>query len=279
MLQGALLGVVGLILAFGLSLAVGRYQDRRADVVTDANTIGTATCGRRRSPSRSEAGRWRSCGLNDLAIRLTYEVPGSAAIRATATEQGEVQRVLWRFAGESLDARPRDSAPRLYVDSLNEMIDQQTVRLSGLNNRVPDPVLWLELLGAALALGLLADLPLGARQGPLPDHRLSGHRQLPRPHHLRPRSADARSHRNSGDAALGLEADDEPAASSVATRLRDTSWQEGVAGHDQGRTTPGSISASPARIVRRSASNSKGQVPPPETRSACARSPSQQPHP
>ena len=41
-LQGALLGVVGLILAFGLSLAVGRYQDRRADVVTDANTIGTA---------------------------------------------------------------------------------------------------------------------------------------------------------------------------------------------------------------------------------------------
>ena len=36
------------------------------------------------------------------------------------------------------------------------MIDQQTVRLSGLNNRVPDPVLWLELLGAALALGLLA---------------------------------------------------------------------------------------------------------------------------
>jgi hypothetical protein len=41
-LQGALLGVVGLILAFGLTLAVGRYQDRRSDVVTDANTIGTA---------------------------------------------------------------------------------------------------------------------------------------------------------------------------------------------------------------------------------------------
>ena len=40
-LQGALLGIVGLILAFGLSLAVGRYQDRRADVVIEANTIGT----------------------------------------------------------------------------------------------------------------------------------------------------------------------------------------------------------------------------------------------
>jgi hypothetical protein len=28
-LQAALLGVVGLVLAFGLSLAVGRYEDRR----------------------------------------------------------------------------------------------------------------------------------------------------------------------------------------------------------------------------------------------------------
>ena len=42
-LQAALLGVVGLILAFSLSLAVGRYQDRRADVVADANDIGTAS--------------------------------------------------------------------------------------------------------------------------------------------------------------------------------------------------------------------------------------------
>lgn len=40
-LQAALLGVVGLILAFGLSLAVTRYEDRRASVVEEANAIGT----------------------------------------------------------------------------------------------------------------------------------------------------------------------------------------------------------------------------------------------
>jgi len=156
-LQGALLGVVGLILAFGLSLAVGRYQDRRADVVTDANTIGTAYL---RAQTIAEPQRSSSLALlrsyNDLAIRVTYEIPGSAAIRATAAQQGQFQRRLWRLAGESLNARPRDSAPRLYLESLNDMIDHQTVRLSGLNNRVPDPVLWLELLGAAVALGLLA---------------------------------------------------------------------------------------------------------------------------
>ncbi len=152
-----MLGVVGLILAFGLSLAVGRYQDRRADVVADANTIGTTYL---RAQTIAEPQRSRSLALlrtyNDLAIRVTSEIPGTAAIRATSAQQGQVQRALWRLAGETLNAHPRDSAPRLYVESLNEMIDQQTVRLSGLNNRVPDPVLWLELLGAALALGLLA---------------------------------------------------------------------------------------------------------------------------
>ena len=49
----------------------------------------------------------------------------------------------------------RDSAPRLYVESLNAMIDQQGVRLAGLNNRVPNAVLALELFGAAVALALL----------------------------------------------------------------------------------------------------------------------------
>jgi hypothetical protein len=40
-LQGALISFMGLVLAFGLSLAVGHYESRRADVVLEANTIGT----------------------------------------------------------------------------------------------------------------------------------------------------------------------------------------------------------------------------------------------
>src|SRR5438046_10732182 len=39
--QGALLALVGLVLAFGLSLAIGRYDSRRAAAVADANTIRT----------------------------------------------------------------------------------------------------------------------------------------------------------------------------------------------------------------------------------------------
>ena len=57
---------------------------------------------------------------------------------------------------QALDAAPTASAPRLYVESLNEMIDGETARVAALSNRVPTAVLVLEVLGAAVALGLLA---------------------------------------------------------------------------------------------------------------------------
>jgi hypothetical protein len=45
---------------------------------------------------------------------------------------------------------------RLYVESLNTMIDSQSSRVYGLSNRVPTAVLVLVVAGTALAPGLLA---------------------------------------------------------------------------------------------------------------------------
>src|SRR3954468_10255471 len=77
-LQGALLGVVGLILAFGLSLAVGRYQDRRAAVVDEANAIGTTYL---RAQMLAEPVRSQSLAVlrtyTELALRLSHEIPAS----------------------------------------------------------------------------------------------------------------------------------------------------------------------------------------------------------
>ena len=156
-LQGALLGLVGLILAFGLSLAVGRYEDRRAAVVAEANAIGTTYL---RAQLLKEPVRSRSLArlrdYTDLAIRISHEVPNSPAMRRTIAQQDVIQRQLWRLGGEAIDAAPVASAPRLYVDSLNSTIDEQTVRVSALNNRVPGAVLAIEVIGASVALGLLA---------------------------------------------------------------------------------------------------------------------------
>jgi hypothetical protein len=156
-LQATLLGFMGLILAFGLALAVGRYEARRAAVVEEANAIGTTYL---RAQLLAEPVRTRSLErlvrYTDTSIRLARSVPESDAERRAAADGQHLQRELWGLAGEAVAAAPTASAPRLYIETLNEMIDMQTVRVSGLNNRVPSPVLWLEVVGASLALGLLA---------------------------------------------------------------------------------------------------------------------------
>src|SRR5262249_49722551 len=104
-LQGALLGVVGLILAFGLSLALGRYEDRRAATVAEANAIGTSYL---RAQLIAEPARTRSLGLfpeyADLAIQISKEVPGSSGMRRTTAAQAALQRRLWHVAGQSISS-------------------------------------------------------------------------------------------------------------------------------------------------------------------------------
>ena len=155
-LQSALLGLVGLVLAFGLALAVGRYESRRAAVVDDANDIGTTYL---RAQTLPEPIRTRSLRLlvryTDTSIRLSQSVPMSDKARQTIVDGQELQRQLWGLAGQALAEAPIASAPRLYVETLNTMIDQQTVRVAALNNRVPGPVLAVEVIFAAAALGLL----------------------------------------------------------------------------------------------------------------------------
>ncbi len=155
--QGAFFALVGLILAFGLTLALGRYDSRRAAVVDDANTIGTTYL---RAETLAEPVRTRSLRLlrqyTDASLNLSTAVPTTARFDDAVAQEDALQRRLWSLAGDALTAAPRDSAPRLYVETLNEMIDQQAVRVAGLNNRVPGAVLALEVFGAAFAFGLLA---------------------------------------------------------------------------------------------------------------------------
>ncbi len=156
-LQAALLGLVALILAFGLTMAVGRYDARRAAVVADANAIGTTYL---RAQMLREPIRTRSLEAlrryTDAAIAYSKEVPGTDSQLEAIAEADRLHRTLWRMAGESIADSPTDSAPRLYVETLNEMIDMLTVRSSALSNRVPSAVLLISIVGASVGLGLLA---------------------------------------------------------------------------------------------------------------------------
>ena len=155
--QAALLTLVGLLLAFTLAMAVNRYEARRAAVVDDANAIGTAYLRAQtlHEPVRSASLRLYP-GYADASIRLSSSVPGSSSAKRAIAAESLIQRQLWRLAGRSLDAQPVQSAPRLYVDSLNTMIDMQTTRVAALNNRVPSAISLVVVIGAAAALALMA---------------------------------------------------------------------------------------------------------------------------
>ena len=156
-LQAALLGLVGLVLAFGLALAVGRYEARRTAVVDEANAIGTTYLRAQtlREPIRTQSLE-RLVRYTDTSIALSNSIPESAKADAAIAAGQRLQRELWGLAGQALAEKPVDSAPRLYVETLNNMIDMQTVRVAGLNNRVPGAVLAVEVGGAVVALALLA---------------------------------------------------------------------------------------------------------------------------
>jgi hypothetical protein len=155
-MQAVLLGFMSLVLAFGLSLAVGRYQDRRAATVDEANAIGTTYL---RAQTLQEPMRSGSLALlrqyTDVSIRISQTRPDSSAQRQATTNSSQLQRQLWGLAGQALNRAPADSAPRLYADSLNETFDSQSSRVSSLSNRVPTAVLVLELVVAAVALASL----------------------------------------------------------------------------------------------------------------------------
>jgi hypothetical protein len=155
--QATLLGLVGLVLAFGLTMAVGRYDNRRAILVQEANDIGTTFL---RAQMLTEPNRTMSIELlrqyADVAVDLADRVPDSDRFDDDVVRIGELQRGLWSLAGDTVRADPTGTAPRLYVETLNAMIDSHTDRVTSLRNRVPGTVVLLEVLGSTIAIGVLA---------------------------------------------------------------------------------------------------------------------------
>jgi hypothetical protein len=155
--QGALLGLVGLLLAFGLSMAVGRYEARRALVVQEANDIGTTFLRAQMLPDPQSG---QSMALleeyTSAAIDVADAVPDTDSYDDAVARVESLQDELWTLARESVNIDPTGTGPRLYTETLNDMFDTHTARVASLGNRVPTPVMVLLVLGSAIAVGALA---------------------------------------------------------------------------------------------------------------------------
>ncbi len=145
----------------------GTLEDRRAAIVNESNAIGTAYL---RAQTLPEPSRTRSLDLlrqfTDASIRIAQTVPASAEQDAAIAGSERAQRALWSEAGGALAAQPTATAPRLYVESLNETFDAQSTRIYGLDNRVgalPALVAGEGFEPSKLSRRIYSPLPLAAR--------------------------------------------------------------------------------------------------------------------
>lgn len=143
--QGAVLGLLGLLLGFSFAMAVGRYDTRRELVVAEANSIGTTWLRAELLPAP------HAREVKDLLERYTKlrieryaALDDSRAARQVRHEVAEIHRALWAHAMAAAGQQPSPLTAS-FITTLNETIDLDASRLAALRNRVPGAV-WLLLL-------------------------------------------------------------------------------------------------------------------------------------
>lgn len=143
--QGAVLGLLGLLLGFTFAMAAGRFDTRRSLVVQEANSIGTTWLRTDFLP-----GPYKD-QVRGLLIRYTQlKIAGfdasndSDELARSEKEIAGIHTQLWQNAG---DAATERNTPVLatFITSLNETIDLDALRKAALRSHVPGAV-WLLLL-------------------------------------------------------------------------------------------------------------------------------------
>jgi len=115
----------------------------------EANAIGTTALRARLlpEPHRKEVLKL----LRDyvrVRLDITQRTPSLADLEAAIKQSNDIQEALWREA-MAISAVDQNMVPTgLFIQTLNEMIDDQAKRLAALRNRIPNIVL-LTLFGIA----------------------------------------------------------------------------------------------------------------------------------
>jgi hypothetical protein len=153
-LEQSLLGLVALVIGFTFFMALTRFEARRDAVLHEANAIGTTALRARLlpEPHRTESLKL----LREYAqIRVDYIPSGKsfAELPNIIDRSSKIQEALWQQV-KALSAKDNNMVPTgLFIQTLNEMLDNQGKRLSALRNSIPGEVV-LSLFGiVAVACG------------------------------------------------------------------------------------------------------------------------------
>lgn len=146
--QGAVLGLLGLLLGFTFAMAVGRYDTRQALAVDEANSIGTTWLRTDflPEPAREEV-RTLLRQYTELKLQAAATRDRTPEMEKLRSEIAGIQQSLWKAAGVLANERPSPISAT-FITTLNETIDFDSSAVAATRNRVPGAV-WLLLLVVA----------------------------------------------------------------------------------------------------------------------------------
>lgn len=137
---GATMGLLAFLLAFTFSMAATRYDSRKLSVLNEANAIGTTYL---RTELLPEPMRENARSL--LREYAEIRAGGVASIMNAdgMARSAALQDQLWTIAGQA-GSLSDSFITGLFIQSLNDMIDLGTVRITANRNRIPDSI-WVML--------------------------------------------------------------------------------------------------------------------------------------
>ena len=141
-LEGATLGLLALMIGFTFSMALSRFDARRDGVLNEANAIGTTALRARLLPAPHNTESLKLL-REYVQVRLDFaqKLRSPREQAAAIARSNAIQEALWQEA-TAVAAKDTAIVPTgLFIQTLNEMIDNQEKRLTALRNRVPNIVL------------------------------------------------------------------------------------------------------------------------------------------
>jgi hypothetical protein len=155
-IEGAILGLLALLIAFTFSMALSLYEVRRDALLIEANAIGTTALRARLLPTPYNT---ECLKLLREYIKIRLDIAGANAsppeITAAVARSNAIQEALWQQV-KAVAAKDNAMVPTgLFIQSLNEMIDDQEKRLIAIANRVPNIIL-MALYGVAIFAGAIS---------------------------------------------------------------------------------------------------------------------------
>jgi hypothetical protein len=167
--EGAVFALLGLILAFTISGALQRFDDRRQLSLKEGNSISTAydrldlLDGETRNTLKSKLREYLKTRIDlyregiDFSFLETAEVASPEYLDRIEGLKAE----LWSGAVSTCRSSERSSICSMIVSSLSEMFDAARAR-NGANQRHPPPAIFLMLFMLGLGSSYLAGVSMAA---------------------------------------------------------------------------------------------------------------------